>query len=130
MPGKDDCEVVDLGTIPFYKQDIPAQATIEVPRKTKSCVEKFEFQQCCFNVCGCDVKVCVPCRVYCDETSQCSPVPLTTEVKVRVRTEAHNGAAVADVWVTGVKGLPDPAVIGLQLTADQINQRYKTNVSF
>ncbi len=129
MPSASDCDEVVIKT-PFYEKDIPVDGTIEVPKSVKNCIEKFLFEKKSYQLCGCTIQVCVPCAVECTDNIECRPEPTVVKLLVRVRTTPTTGARLADVWVEGVKGLPNPSVLGLQMTANQINTKFKTNVSF
>lgn len=129
-PSSNDC--IDGGevTIPFYRKDVPTNGTVDVPAVTKRCVESYRFEQRNYDICGCKIKVCVPCEVVCDESKQCEPVPMEVPILIRVRREPVGGILVADVWANDVKGLPKTAVLGTKMTATEINNKFKTNVTF
>lgn len=125
----EDCDCIEE-TIKFYDLDVPVDGTIQVPQKKKKCVETITFERKSFNVCGCTVSVCVPCETICTESSTCEPVDLLTKIAFRPRTQKVNGATVYDAWVYdawvyGVKGLPSPAILGVELTAAAAKAQFK-----
>jgi len=122
-PSPNDCECVEV-KIDFYDQDVDKEVVIDLPKKIKKCVETYKFERMSFDVCGCKVSVCVPCQVCCTETSGCTPEKTTIKVRFRHRTLPVGGAAVYDVWADNVKGLPNPAVLGVELTAAQARTQF------
>lgn len=129
MPGPHDCDIMEI-TTPFYEKDIQADGTIDVPKSIKNTVEKYLFERRSYTLCGCTINICVPCAIECSEKIECKPTPTTVPLVIRVRTDLNGGNKVADVWANNIRGLPSQAVLGLKLTATEINNTFKTNVSF
>jgi hypothetical protein len=126
-PNVEDCEC-DTETVPFYISDINQKITVKLPKKYKRSVERYTFQRKSFQVCGCVVEVCVPCEIVCHEEEGCIPVDMTIDVVVRERTQPVAGAKVYDIWANNVKGLPNPAVLGVSMTSSQIKNKYKIQI--
>lgn len=122
-PSPEDCECDEV-KIDFYDHDVDKEVVIDLPKKVKKCVETYKFERKSFNVCGCTVEVCVPCEVCCTETSGCTPEKTTIKVRFRHRTLPVGGSGVYDVWADNVKGLPNPAVLGVELTAVQAKAKF------
>ncbi len=122
-PPSDDCDCEEQ-KIDFYDSDIDADITIDLPKRIKKCVEVFKFERMHFDVCGCKIEVCVPCEICCTESTECVPTSTVVHAKFRRRTTPVAGQRVYDVWVENVKGLPNPAVLGLELTSDQARAKY------
>lgn len=94
-------------TTHFYEGEYPRDITIDIPTKVKECVETITFKRVSFNVCGCNVAVCVPCATICTESEQC--IRTQTQVKATFKHRAKldsSGNSVYDVWVENVPSLP------------------------
>lgn len=122
-PSKDDCDCEEQ-KIDFYGPTTDGQITVDLPKKIKRCVETYKFERKSFDVCGCKVEVCVPCEICTTENSGCVAVKSSIPVKFKQRTQLIGGNPVFDIWAENVKGLPNPAVLGLELTKQQIKDKY------
>lgn len=122
-PSKDDCDCEEQ-KIDFYSTSTDGQITIDLPKKIKRCVETYKFERKSFDVCGCKVEVCVPCEICTTENSGCVAVKSSIPVKFKQRTQLVGGNPVFDIWAENVKGLPNPAVLGLELTKQQVKDKY------
>ena len=114
-----DCKG-SISNISFYRGEQRCNATIKVPKKVEQTEEKYKFERKTWNVCGCKVSVCVPCEIETICSTQCQPADETVELIAKIRTRTGK----ADIWVEGVTGLPSEAVLGLNMTSRQANQRF------
>lgn len=110
----------------FYSELKPGEATITVPVKVEMTEEKYRFERKTYKICGCTLSVCVPCAIDTICSSQCRPEKRRVPVVAKIRT----GTRQADIWVSGVTGLPSEAVVALNVTAAEANAQLGSNFSY
>jgi len=120
-----DCEGTKI-TKKFYERDIPGEGTTMVPTKVSSCEEIYRFEKKTYSVCGCTIRVCVPCAIDTITSDKCEPMPKKVNIVARVRT----GTNRADIWANGVPGLPSQAVLGTNLTSAEANAKFGSTFSY
>lgn len=121
-----DCEKV---TKKFYDGEQKRNGWTEVPTKIIECEEKYRFERKTFSVCGCKVTVCIPCAIDYINSEKCEPRSKEVEMVARIRASSL-GPKRADIWVYNVKGLPDKAVLALNVTASEANNRFNASFNY
>lgn len=123
-----DCECFSEN-IPFYYDEQEREGTTVVPASVKSCIEEFKFTKRTFEICGCKLEVCIPCAIEVCKKEECKPREKRVKMVARVRTSSKGSANPrADIWVFNIQGLPDKAVLALNVDSDTANRKF--NASF
>lgn len=122
-PSADDCEP-DVKKIPFYDGDEKGTGQVNLPKKQAVCKEVYHFKNETYTVCGCTIKVCIPCKIEIEEKCDCVPTPTSIPLVARIRRSTGSGPVKADIWAYEVPGLPSKAVLATDVASTEANSLF------
>ena len=121
-----DCKTVKID---FYEDKEECVATIMVPKKIVKCEEKYLFERKTFDICGCELEICIPCKRKITKTVTCEEAKSKETLVARIRT-GNSVPKRADIWVYDVKGYPSKAVLALNITSADANRKFGTTFRY